>query len=211
MVPTADSFNVSGSVSSFAPTTVPRSLLTSHRPESQGSCPPGGRHTGGPCRRCRLTACWRRSCHPPCQPGSGCPGCWPARPLLAGGEGEAGWLLPVSGFHAVMGGRIRQPEAGNRRKDLTELTAGVECAQAKLRPQDSGQTLTRGTESWLICPHSCLQEASPLYQAPTLETLASVPTHCVLRSPTCIAHGDLWIAPVPLLSPLWLAQLQEPL
>lgn len=113
--------------------TVPRLLLTSHRPAPQGSCPPGGRHSGGACRHCRLSACWKRSCHPPCQPGSGCPGCWLVRPLLAGGVGGARWLLPVSGFHAATGGRIHQPEAGNR-GDLTELTIGVSVHRPSSAP-----------------------------------------------------------------------------
>lgn len=56
------------------------------------------------------------------------------RPPLAGGVGGAGWLLPVSGFHAATGGRIHQPEAGNR-EDLTELTIGVSAHRPSFLPR----------------------------------------------------------------------------
>lgn len=65
------------------------------------------------------------------------------RPLLADGVGGAGWLLPVSGFHATMGGRIHQPEAANR-KDLTELTIGVSAHRPSFCPRTVAKSTSEG-------------------------------------------------------------------
>ena len=65
------------------------------------------------------------------------------RSLLAGGVGGAGRLLPVSGFHAATGGRIHQPEAGNR-GDLTELTIGVSAHRPSFCPRTMVESTPEG-------------------------------------------------------------------